>query len=190
MYTKNYLNISLHSYSDSSKITEGSVSLIICSNEEHLKQFEPRPQVVQKVKLAMESKKGTVLSFFAEKPYLVIINASDESENWRITGADLYKKLESEKIKTAHLFGLSHLNTAMKTAFLEGLLLGSYKFTKYNKDATNDEISVYISESSLPQTELKQLNALINAVSNTKTMVNEPVNFLDGCSLYLSKAAA
>lgn len=179
MNIHNYSNVSLKSYSDSSKITENSVSILICSAENHLKQFEPRPLVVAKIKTAMESKKATVLSFFAEKQYFVVTNTSDELEKWRLAGAQLFKKLKGEKIETAHLVGLSDLNADVKMAFLEGLLLSSYKFTKYKKDAKSEITEIFISETSISQEKLAEIVALINAVSMAKTMVNEPVNFLD-----------
>lgn len=179
MQINNYLNISIASYSDSSNIAENSVSIIICASETQLKQFEPRPQLLEKVKAAMEEKKGTILSFFAEKQYLILANASNETENWRVTGATLCKKLKKQKIDTAHISGLGNLDTDLKMALLEGLLLSSYEFNKYKKDATLENIIVSVSDSSVSENEMTQLNALINAVSLAKTMVNEPVNFLD-----------
>ena len=134
MHTDNYLNISITSYSDSSSISEKSVSIIICSSEAQLKQFEPRPQLLEKVKAAMEDEKGTILCFFAEKQYLILANTSNKTENWRVTGASLYKNLKKQKIDVAHISGLSNLETALKMALLEGLLLSSYQFNKYKKE--------------------------------------------------------
>jgi leucyl aminopeptidase len=179
MQIKNYLNISLNTYSEFATLPENSVSIIICSIESQLKQFEPRPLLYDKVKIAMEKEKGNILSFFAEKQYFVVANTSDESENWRIAGANLYRKLKKEKTKTAHITGLNHIDSKYKIAFLEGLRLSSYHFNKYKKDATAEIINVAVSESSLSANELSNLNNLTNAVSQTKTMVNEPVNFLD-----------
>ena len=179
MHTKNYLNIALVSYTDSSEIAADSVSIIICSSENDLKQFEPRPILVNKIKAAMEEKKGSILSFFAEKQYLIVANASDEVEKWRVTGANLCKKLKKEKIKNVHISGLTEMNSSTKVGFLEGLLLGSYEFTKYKKEAKLNLCTVSVADSSITEIEIKELNVLANAVSFVKTLVNEPVNFLD-----------
>lgn len=179
MHTNNYLSITISSYELPTTISEESVALMICATAESLKQFEPRPALVEKIKAAMESKKPSILSFYAEKQYLVVANVSDEAENWRLAGANLYKKLKSEKIKTAHFVGLNDLKTQLKNAFLEGLLLSSYNFNKYKKDAKSEIITVAVAQSTFSVKELNELIALTDAVSQTKTMVNEPVNFLD-----------
>jgi leucyl aminopeptidase len=179
MDTKNYLTITLSSYADSSIISENSISVMICSAEKHLKQFEPRPKVVERIKAAMDGKKAILLSFFAEKQYLIVANTSEETEKWRLAGAQLCKKLKSEKISKAHLVGLGDLNPKVKSAFLEGLLLASYKFNKYKKDAKSEITDVLLSETSITNEDLSEINALVLSVSLTKTMVNEPVNYLD-----------
>lgn len=179
MQIKNYLNISLSYYSDASEITEDSVSIIICASESQLKQFEPRPQLSEKVRLTMEKKRDNILSFYAEKQYLILANSSKESENWRIIGANLYNKLNEEKFQSAHITGLSSLETSYKFAFLEGLLLSSYQFDKYKKGTNSNPITVAIAEATIAEINLSELNSIVNAVSLAKTLVNEPVNFLD-----------
>jgi leucyl aminopeptidase len=179
MHIKNYLQAILKSYSDSSEISENSVSIIICSTESQLKQFEPRPKLVEKIKTAMDNKNGAVLSFFAEKQYLVVVLASQETEKWRLTGANLFKKLKKEKIDTAHIGGLQQLNTDSKIGFLEGILLSSYEFNKYKREPKSTISTISIADSSISDIELTELKTLVNAVSLAKTMVNEPQNYLD-----------
>lgn len=179
MDIKNYSTVVLTSYSDSSTISENSIPVMICSVEKHLKQFEPRPKVVEKIKNAMESKKPTILSFFAEKQYLAVANTAVELEKWRVAGAQLCKKWRSEKIYTTHLVGLGDLDPKTKHAFLEGIALTSYKFDKYKKETKAEITKVYVSDTSISDEELSQIIALTDAVALTKTMVNEPVNYLD-----------
>jgi leucyl aminopeptidase len=179
MQVKNYLNISLNTYSESATHPENSISIIICSIESQLKQFEHSPLLYDKVKIAMEKEKGKIISFFAEKQCFVVANTSDKFENWRVAGAHLYRNLQKEKTETAHITGLNNIDSKYKIAFLEGLLLSSYHFNKYKKDAKSEIINVAVSETSLSASELSDLNNLTNAVSHTKTMVNEPLNFLD-----------
>lgn len=179
MHIKNYLNISLTSFTDLSEISDKSVSVSICSNKEDSEYLKTHPHFAEKIEKALETKKAVVLSFFAEKHYLVVVNSSAEPEKWRVAGADLYKKLKEEKVETAHIEGYSTLNAEVKNAFFEGLLLSSYNFNKYKKDAKSEIITVSIAASLLSSADLLHLINLVNAVSQTKTMVNEPVNFLD-----------
>jgi leucyl aminopeptidase len=179
MQIKNYLSLSLTNYTDLSELSDKSVSVSICSNKEDSEHLKTQPNIAEKIEKALETKKPVVLSFFAEKHYLVVANASTETEKWRLAGADLYKKLKGEKVETAHINGTNTLNAELKIAFFEGLLLSSYNFNKYKKDAKLEIIAVAVAASLLSPVELSHLSSLIHAVSQTKTMVNEPLNFLD-----------
>jgi leucyl aminopeptidase len=179
MQIKNYLNLSLTSHSHSSTISDKSASILVCSTEQDLKHFEAQPLMAEKVKTALESKKTTLFSSFTEKQNIIVVNASTDHEDWRVAGANLYKKLKEEKVETAHLSGLDQMNQESKQFFLEGLLLSSYNFNKYKKDAKSAVIAVSIDAESVSAAELQELNNIVGAISQTKTMVNEPVNFLD-----------
>ena len=179
MQIKNYSNISLTSHSHSSSISDKSVSILVCSSEQNLKHFDAQPLLADKVKTALESKKTTLFSSFNEKHSITVVNASTDNEDWRVAGANLYKKLKEEKVETAHLYGLEQMNENLKQSFLEGLLLSSYSFNKYKKDSKSEIITVSVDSNSFSVVELNELNVLADAISQTKTMVNEPVNFLD-----------
>lgn len=179
MQIKNYLNVSLTSYSDSSTISDISASILVRSTEQDLNHFEGQPLMAAKAKAALESKKTTIFSSFTEKQNITLVNASTENEDWRVAGANLYKKLKEEKVETAHLSGLEQMSDEAKHSFLEGLLLSSYNFNKYKKDGKSEIITVSVDSASVSTDELKQLTNLVDAISQTKTMVNEPVNFLD-----------
>ncbi len=179
MHTKNYHNISISLQDNTAANTNESVAISLIKTEESAKPFDSQPHFAKKIKVAIESKKTEIFSFFTEKQHIVIANTSDETEKWRIAGANLYKKLKTEKVETAHFLGLNDLNSTLKNAFLEGLILSSYHFDKYKKDAKSEVIAISIAKSDFSETELTELINLTDAVSQTKTMVNEPVNFLD-----------
>lgn len=179
MHTKNYQNITLTFQDNSVTTSTEPVAIIVCNTAESAKQFESQTLFSKKITLALESKKSTIFSFYTEKQNIIVANTSDETEKWRVAGASLYKKLKEEKVETAHFEGLTNLDSKSKNAFLEGLLLSSYSFDKYKKDAKSEIIKVSISKSDFSEQELSELIALTNAISQTKTMVNEPVNFLD-----------
>ena len=179
MQIKNYLNIALISSSDSASTSDKSASLFVCSTAESLNHFGTQKLLTEKAKAALESKKAAVFSFLTETQNFAVVNAATDLEDFRIAGANLYKKLKEDKVESAHLIGLQGIDSKLKHAFLEGLVLTSYNFNKYKKDAKSELITVSVPESDLSSTELSALTNLLNAVSQTKTMVNEPVNFLD-----------
>ena len=179
MQIKNYLNIALISISDAASISEKNASVFVCATAESLHHFGTQKLLSEKAKTALEIKKATVLNFLTETQNFVVVNASTDLEDWRILGATLYKKLKEDKVESANLVGLEEIDSKLKHAFLEGLALTSYNFNKYKKDAKSELITVSVPESALTSTELSALTNVLNAVSQTKTMVNEPVNFLD-----------
>ena len=179
MQIKNYLNIALISSTDSTTFSDESASLFVCATEESLRHLGTQKLLAEKAKTALESKKAAVFSFLTETQNFAIANASSDLEDWRLAGATLYKKLKEEKVEIAHFIGLDAIESKQKQAFLEGLVLTSYNFNKYKKDAKSELITVSVPESALAAAELSALSNLLNAVSQTKTMVNEPVNFLD-----------
>ncbi len=177
MQIKNYLNIALISSADA--VSDQGASLFVCATEESLHHFATQKLLTEKAKATLESKKSTVMAFLTEIQNFVVVNASTELEDWRMAGATLYKKLKEEKVEKAHLIGLDTIDSKLKNAFLEGLVLTSYNFNKYKKDAKAELITVSVPETALASKELSALSNLLHAVSQTKTMVNEPVNFLD-----------
>ncbi len=179
MQIKNYLNITLISVSDAASASDKNASVFVCATAESLHHFGTQKLLTEKAKTALESKKATVISFLTETQNFVVVNASTDLEDWRIAGANLYKKLKEDKVEIAHLIGLEAIDSKLKHAFLEGLVLTSYNFNKYKKDAKSELITVSVPESAFSSSELSALTNVLNAVSQTKTMVNEPVNFLD-----------
>lgn len=179
MQIKNYLNIALIAASDAASVSAKNASVFICATAESLNSLEPQKLLIEKAKTAFEKKKATVFSFLNETQNFVVASALTDLEDWRIAGANLYKKLKEEKVESGNLIGLEAIDSKLKHAFLEGLVLASYNFNKYKKDGKSEIITVSVPEAALTSKELSALSNLLNAVSQTKTMVNEPVNFLD-----------
>lgn len=72
-------------------------------------------------------------------------------------------------------------------AFAEGLALGNYQFAKYksksNEDNFNTLKEICILSESIKQSAVTELNLLVKAVSICKTLVNEPVSYLNAPKL-------
>ncbi|WP_255356387.1 M17 family metallopeptidase [Weeksella sp. HMSC059D05] len=87
--------------------------------------------------------------------------------------------LSNQQAQTTRLRGLDELTKDERYAFLEGMLLSSYDFDKYKTKKKSQPITVYIRSRSFPEHKIAELNQLAEAISLTKTLVNEPVNYMD-----------
>lgn len=109
------------------------------------------------------------------------------NEQWRRAGANLVPVCNEYKI--AQLTVVDLLNDAETTlAFTEGLALGNYQFLRYRNKPEKDENSlktILVSSKKVKDKDLEHLQILEEAVSRTRTLVNEPVIYLN--ALQLSK---
>ena len=63
-------------------------------------------------------------------------------------------------------------------AFLEGVLLNDYSFSKYKSDYNSDSASINVVSTEIKATDLAQLENVIESVNSARDWVNEPVNQL------------
>jgi len=71
-------------------------------------------------------------------------------------------------------------------AFAEGLALSNYQFLKYKKDKKKEEHSlktIGIHSKNCSQNQIDELQIIVNATNISRTLVNEPVNFLNATQL-------
>ena len=92
--------------------------------------------------------------------------------------------LRSTRIESVTL--LNEASENLGSAYVEGLALGNYKFTKYFKDSEK-QASVFktlrVVESTVSLAELEQLKTVITTVCIVRNLVNEPVITLDALQL-------
>lgn len=69
-------------------------------------------------------------------------------------------------------------NVDQLLAFLEGLLLGSYRFDKYKSEKKKGLQAITVFHPFLETKQIKYLNVVSQAVAFTRTLVNEPAGFL------------
>lgn len=95
----------------------------------------------------------------------------------RLAGSKLFDTLKAEKIKSVQLAHFS--NPDLMSAFLEGLLLSAYSFSKYKKekeDSPLEEVCIFEKETTSEQ--IEELMNLSQAVYYARDLVNEPLSFL------------
>ena len=107
------------------------------------------------------------------------------NEAARKAGAMLAAGFNSNKISSVTVADGSGNEGAM-LAFIEGMLLGGYQFLRYREDATKEkntlsQINVLCAK--INAKELDQLQIVTDATCRARTLVNEPLSFLNAVQL-------
>ena len=173
----NYLNAEfiLNSQNDNSKGNQ--LEILVNQTDEFVNQY-PK-SVVESVKGAFEKKKNKVITISGDVQKFVIALPKTDLESLRLAGASVFQALTNENCKEVNINEVKDLDENQKIAFIEGLLLSSYRFSKYKKDQSVSQIKISCSTNFIAEKSLNELKKLTEAVSLTKTMVNEPPQFMD-----------
>ncbi len=103
-------------------------------------------------------------------------------ENFRKAGASWMEVVRKEKLK--NIVVCSFTETAYTKAFIEGMLLSGYSFSKYKKEKENflpEVLGVW--DSGLTEGDLTELEWITDAVSWARDLVNEPLSSLNARQL-------
>ncbi len=100
-----------------------------------------------------------------------------QMESARAAGSSLFDVLKTEKISTVQLMNFSKLE--LMAAFLEGLLLSDYSFSKYKKEKEDFLLKeIYIFDNEISEEQIEELLVLTRAVFYARDLVNEPLSYL------------
>lgn len=113
---------------------------------------------------------------------IYILIKGEEPEDYRQAGAQLFQSLKKNRFENSVLHETSGASEAQLISFLEGLLLGSYRFTKYLKKQDTYKGNLFLHKALLQEKSIKELQTLMQGVSLTKTLVNEPPNVMNAIS--------
>ncbi|MGO3706370.1 MAG: leucyl aminopeptidase family protein [Mesonia hippocampi] len=183
----NYLNINFIPYAKKEDVPDEADNIVLIVTKEQADRFEFQSSLVQNIDKAFSENKTTVITSLGDRQNVIAVAPNREKETLRLAGASTYTSLHKQQTHTARLRGLEELTENERYAFLEGMLLNSYDFDKYKAKKKAQPIAVYIRRRSFPENKIAELKMLAEAVSLTKTLVNEPVNYMD--SLRFSKVA-
>ncbi|NGX83194.1 leucyl aminopeptidase [Aequorivita sp. KMM 9714] len=174
-----YLNLELISYNSTDNTPKDAAKVVFISEEKQLEKRNLNSSLSKKITSVFKNEKDEIITTFEDSQSFWVIATTDDAEKNRKLGISLYKALAKENSEISILGGLDNLTDKSKNAFLEGLLMGSYKFNPYLKKKENKELKVYVSSDEFSETSLTQVTNLINGVALTRTLVNEPPNKLD-----------
>ncbi|QMU27898.1 leucyl aminopeptidase family protein [Adhaeribacter radiodurans] len=98
-------------------------------------------------------------------------------EELRKAGFNLLKLLQAEKTVDIYLSDLTGSKASFYVA--EGLFLSNYQFDKYKTDKSSASSlqNIIITDSTIAEAEVNELNNLLNGVYLARDLVNEPHNF-------------
>lgn len=173
----NYLNADLILNSQNDNNNGNKLELLINSTDEVSTQY-PK-SVSDSVKKAFEKKKNKVIIATGDVQKFVVALPRTDLESLRIAGASVFQAFKNENCKEVNINDVQDLDENQRIAFLEGLLLSSYSFSKYKKEKSGVRIKISYSSNFIDEKSLTELKKLAEAVSLTKTMVNEPPQYMN-----------
>lgn len=143
------------------------------------------PSEIQKISQKYFDKKENIVKFFpTEKGNFVVallLQVSDYEpkfvENIRCLGNDVLQLLQKEDIFEVQL--QTSLEKEDVLPLLEGMLLSEYHFDKYKTTQKTENKELTISVENISVEDITELKNLIASVNIARTLVNEPVSYLN-----------
>jgi len=136
--------------------------------------------VFASIKKVFSNKKTELIYVLNEQQSFILVVPNKNLEAFRLAGALLYSKLKQLQIQNVEVSELGNsTNQEERYAFLEGAILSSYDFDKYKTEKKRKPTSFLINEHWFSQQSISELHNLTKAHSLCKTLVNEPVNYMD-----------
>ncbi len=182
----NYQNVTIKSFLETSEVPKNKSCIFLIRNEKDCKKHDFSKSLEESIYKAFSDKKNKIFVELSDCKNFVLAVPCDDDEKLRKLGAELYKNIQNEQVECLDIKG-NKISEQNYFSLLEGLLLSSYNFDKYKKSKSETKIMVYVDEKQLSKQKVEELQILIEATSLTKTLVNEPVNFMD--SLKFSEVA-
>lgn len=120
-----------------------------------------------------------IIEFLSDKTAL-----ASRNEAMRRNAGSRISLLRNTKIESLTLINEASEN--LGAAYVEGLVLGNYKFVKYFKESEK-QLSYFktlrILENTVSVAELESLKTILEAITLVRNLVNEPVIYLDAVQL-------
>ncbi len=160
--------------------------LILTETADKLKEFQLSDDEIAYVKKSEKNKvKLILLNQFKRLVFVQFLpekgNENEKREAVRRSAAKLKAYLNQDKTEQVQIVETNN-NKQVQLDYAEGLALSNYKFLKYfedKEDKKNSLKSISIVNNDLKEDEINELNILVDSVYTARTLVNEPLSFLD-----------
>lgn len=161
-------------------------TIYLINTESDLAKFSFSSKELKYIKSQSSDKKKTIsINSYNKWSYIQWIEKNDEKqfavkENLRKAAGKLYSTLKENKHTELILVDLSD-DSEYALAFIEGLALSHYQFSKYitkEKDKKNKLNVIKVFSKNVTKKQIEDLKVLIDAVYRARDLVNEPLSFL------------
>ncbi len=160
--------------------------VVLTDNFDKLKEVQFSDDELYFIKKSIENKEKFIVINQYKRIIFIQILPDDKDENEkrekiRRAAAKLKSYLNRNKICDIQIVETDN-KTQYQIDYAEALALSHYQFLKYfeNKnDKLNSLKNIFLVNNKISDEEIKQLSALIEAVYKARTLVNEPVSFMD-----------
>jgi leucyl aminopeptidase len=100
-----------------------------------------------------------------------------QKELIRKAASKFFEQLKNDKIGKLQVINFS--GSDLPGAFIEGILLSGYSFSKYKKEKVDFELSeLFVFDKNISEQQIEELKTLIQAVYFARDLVNEPLSYL------------
>lgn len=165
--------------------------VLLCGKDNAFKNYGFSKAEIDFIKneIDKKAKKFVHLNQQNRSVFIQVIDANKDVnlglEGLRKAASTAHAIIAAEKIE--NILIVDGEGKALETlAFAEGLALSNYQFLKYKKDRKKEQHSlktIGIQSKVVSQTDIEELNIVVEATCIARTLVNEPVNFLTASQL-------
>ena len=175
----NYLKVKFVSFDAIGEVPTNVDVVELIIKKDKVNVFNSQKSIDDSIDKAFVKNETKLILTHGEQRSFLVITPKLASETLRLAGASLFSALQKEGTTAGIINGLAELSDKERYAFLEGLYLSSYDFNKYKKEKKTAITTLYIAAKDFSTTQLVELQTLVEVVSLTKSLVNEPLNYLD-----------
>ena len=112
-------------------------------------------------------------------------NENQTFQDYRVLGSKVTKSINAEKLASLHLVADSSISKENVLAFLEGMSLENYQYLQFKTDKSkkNPLSELTVNATSIAQSDLTELENVVEATCFSRDIVNEPVITLNAVEL-------
>lgn len=177
--------------SKKSALNNSESIVLLCVKASNLNNFGLSKEEIDYAKNEINTKERKCIYINQLKRYVIIqlIDTKKEKhltlESLRKSGNAVHSFIAGAKIKDITIVDADN-KIAETLAFTEGLALSNYQFLKYKKEREKEKYSlksISVFSRQIDQKRMEELSIIVEATNISRTLVNEPANFLTATQL-------
>ena len=177
--------------SKKASITNNESIVLVCNKNNNFSKYDFSKDEIAFIKneIVKNEKKFISINKYGRWIFIQLIDTKKEKhltlETLRKAANTVHASIVGSKIETITIIDAEG-KAAEVLAFTEGLALSNYQFLKYRKEKEKEIHSlktISVVSKSISQAHLDELKIVVDATCISRTLVNEPVNFLTATQL-------